>query len=94
MSWNVEGVKKHIPAIHKLLDDQNIDIMGLQEIDTIQSAQDVIKYDHKVQYCDKYRRSKKASTRKTVQIREETTLRHVTNFQKRDGKKHRPYHTR
>ena len=42
MSWNVEGVKKHIPAIHKLLDDQNIDIMGLQEIDTIQSTQDVI----------------------------------------------------
>ena len=42
MSWNVEGVKKHIPAIHKLLDDENIDIMGLQEIDTIQSTQDAI----------------------------------------------------
>ena len=42
MSWNIERLEKHIPIIEKLLNDNDIDIAGFQEIQCLQTVEDTL----------------------------------------------------
>ena len=42
MSWNIEGIEKHIPILNELLTENDIDIAGFQELQCLQSIEDKI----------------------------------------------------
>ena len=42
MSWNIKGLENHIPIIDNLLNDNNIDIAGFQEVQCLQTVEDTL----------------------------------------------------